>query len=992
MGQAYWQAKIWGLLHDPVFKALHNTRRGGNSFWQNLAVMQEWKDNNWNPEIRSGTALQQIHLADYIAAASDRGAIGALSDAINYGADGLEISHLLSGAKFAWKLQPTIHDRLLQANQANYLSLTEDNLLPAAIRDEADIRKVFWWLWRCLPTQACRQLGEDESLLLMPAETRLPDSSIWSHVSLTAALAGALAGYNLTAAEIAQWPKGQPMSHPYLAAFSFTPIQELIKASRKMRDFWAGSWILHYLSAKVCWTLASKYGPDSLIYPSLFRQPLIDHWLLQQWPEFQEWIPQPQDQKLLTAGFPNVIVMVLPKEKVPAAMQLAEETLKHEWLNIGRLVLAELQGHRNWMRTLQEDHKTWNGWLSRQWQTYWSAVAIGKEGEPFQTSVISESQESEFQSWVNVQNQVYEATGNRQLFHEAELAYLRAAYEHRLGTQGCKFSVNVGSWWPYIFDRTRASLAAVKNARTWELPTAFSVRSTVSGIGSAVHPSEDWIPEHKVKQLWKHHAGLFDGREQLNATETLKRGLHKVLPKLLQRDQIAVTYPDLTAGVAGYLKVFGNSALHHFHQACDELVENLEKEGLNEVLQTIEERWGIPWIDANPIEAYRSYHSRYLNLGWLLEDADQSEKLQNSENGAQERTQLQQILDRYYPANNPADWYVLAAGDGDSMSEWLKGTKLEAYQAYVPSTLKAPELLKKTFEQFLEQPKRMGPSTHAALSRALLDFSNQLVPYLTEQRYAGRLIYSGGDDVLAYTNLWEWDQWLWDIRQCFRGDDDPEENRLKQSGNISAPQKYFKQDGDYWLWQGDPQTISSRPLFTLGQKATISFGVVIAHHSVPLAIALEKLWEAEEQAKEHHSLEGEAKDAVQVRVLYGNGNMLEATAKFQVFNYWRSLLDFAALDVDPSLFEQAAQIWNQHPVPVIEAIAPWTQAFCDRRDLFQSKTEVKAAFQHHLVNFLSEIWQTTPETDRDAAVQSWLKLAAFVLRKRQISIPSGGQP
>jgi len=24
-----------------------------------------------------------------------------------------------------------------------------------------------------------------------------------------------------------------------------------------------------------------------------------------------------------------------------------------------------------------------------------------------------------------------------------------------------------------------------------------------------------------------------------------------------------------------------------------------------------------------------------------------------------------------------------------------------------------------------------------------------------------------GDDVLAYTNLWEWDNWLWDIRQCF---------------------------------------------------------------------------------------------------------------------------------------------------------------------------------------------------------------------------------
>ncbi len=43
----------------------------------------------------------------------------------------------------------------------------------------------------------------------------------------------------------------------------------------------------------------------------------------------------------------------------------------------------------------------------------------------------------------------------------------------------------------------------------------------------------------------------------------------------------------------------------------------------------------------------------------------------------------------------------------------------------------------------------MGPSTHSALSRALLDFSNQLVPYLTQNRYAGRLIYGGGDDVFS---------------------------------------------------------------------------------------------------------------------------------------------------------------------------------------------------------------------------------------------------
>ena len=45
MNQVFWQAKIWGLLHDPALKALHNnTGRGGESYWTELAVMAPWLD------------------------------------------------------------------------------------------------------------------------------------------------------------------------------------------------------------------------------------------------------------------------------------------------------------------------------------------------------------------------------------------------------------------------------------------------------------------------------------------------------------------------------------------------------------------------------------------------------------------------------------------------------------------------------------------------------------------------------------------------------------------------------------------------------------------------------------------------------------------------------------------------------------------------------------------------------------------------------------
>ncbi|MBU7584155.1 MAG: type III-B CRISPR-associated protein Cas10/Cmr2, partial [Nostoc sp. TH1S01] len=318
---------------------------------------------------------------------------------------------------------------------------------------------------------------------------------------------------------------------------------------------------------------------------------------------------------------------------------------------------------------------------------------------------------------------------------------------------------------------------------------------------------------------------------------------------------------------------------------------------------------------------------------------------------------------------------LLAVGDGDGMGEWLKGKYLKEYQHYIPSGL---SVSLNSFKSFLEVKKRMGPSTHNALSRALLDFSNQLVPYLTEQRYAGRLIYGGGDDVLAYTNLWEWDNWLWDIRQCFRGDEDPRGE--------------FNNEGDYWQWNSPAKSslsaetgIAKRPLFTMGREATISFGIVIAHHSVPLAIALENLWEAEKKAKEHKSPDGKQKDAVQVRVLYGNGNILKATTKFEVFNQWQNLTRKPASEedkgLDAAIFEQAASLWGQHPAPIKEAIAPWTKAFCDRRDQFQGDEVAKNQFQQYLAEFLGVLWETTSEIDRDLEVQNWLKLTAFTVRK-----------
>jgi CRISPR-associated protein Cmr2 len=627
---------------------------------------------------------------------------------------------------------------------------------------------------------------------------------------------------------------------------------------------------------------------------------------------------------------------------------------------------------------------------------YWDAPGKGKQ---FKTAAIPENVDDQLQNWLNQQNQAYNVSEKQKLFQSQELKFLRDAYDKRLEEQHRKFSVNVGSWWGYIFDATRASLASVKNARNWELPTAFGPRSTISGIGPVVSSGnkdkkkKDWITEGDTKESWeKHDAGFFDGTEQLNATEVVKRCLHEILPDLLgiKKEDIAASYPDLTSGVAGYLRVHETDTRHklNFEKACQAIVDKYPD--LEITLTEMRNKWGIPWMDKkqNPTK----YHCRLLNAGWLVEDLQTPElnilqrqlekaKEENKEEIRKQiiakkrdyREDIQKIITESYPKNNPSDWYVLAAGDGDSMSEWLKGIKLKNYGDYIPSEL---SVNLESFPEFLAIQKRMGPSTHSALSRALLDFSNQLVPYLTQSRYAGRLIYGGGDDVLAYTNLWEWDKWLWDIRQCFKGAEDPH--------------KEFSNKGDYWKYlkdDGEKVGLVDRPLFTMGSEATISFGIVIAHHSVPLAIALESLWEAEKKAKDHvyidNNGEKKAKDAVQVRVLYGNGNTLKSTAKFDVFSEWQQLI---TNDLESSIFEQAASLWSQHPAPSLEAIVPWTKAFCDRRDQFQSNEPAKTKFQENLANFLKALFLTTQSKELDNEIQSWLKLAAFVKRNRDIKL------
>jgi len=60
VSQHYWLAKIWGLLHDPALKALHDgSGWSGEGLWTRLAVMEGWQ----SPKAEGSSAYAK-HIGD----------------------------------------------------------------------------------------------------------------------------------------------------------------------------------------------------------------------------------------------------------------------------------------------------------------------------------------------------------------------------------------------------------------------------------------------------------------------------------------------------------------------------------------------------------------------------------------------------------------------------------------------------------------------------------------------------------------------------------------------------------------------------------------------------------------------------------------------------------------------------------------------------------------------------------------------------------------
>ncbi|MEO0377070.1 MAG: type III-B CRISPR-associated protein Cas10/Cmr2, partial [Cyanobacteria bacterium P01_A01_bin.17] len=943
--QAFYARKLYALLRDSPHEEPSGTLFAALAQeipeLGNLGVETWWEN--------AGPLLSAI------GSASDRANLHPKSDL----PAAIEVRHPISGqSQQLTSIQPTDADKRnkrIEAIQAAKAALDVAN------NPTETLKRLYWWCWRFYP-----ELRENrETAFLKPAHRILPDCPIPSYNSTVAALSGAMFP--------SDWQLGDEAQKPHLLLFTFSPVQEFIKASRKFVDFWSGSYMLHYLSVKLCWHIAQEYGPDAVITPSLWGQEIIDALLVNCYSDFKSFFKDVENPdidndpvslfnrresaSLSTAGFPNTITALVPsKEKAIALGQALQKELKTIWCDIAKQVREHIKGrvidhlsnkgfdeawdtlkdlfpaaeHDTYKKELRkyqqhgcwEWNKLWNAQIENTWQPYFVAVPLGHPENILEAA-------SSNQDWIDQQNAI--ALTRESLPTAAE----KQAYE----------TLNVGTWWGSLQARLGQSMQAIKNTRRWQIPIAPGERSSLSGQFSALHPCLHYEGRLKhgrgmatgsIRMFWKlmslAYPGLFDGSERLNAMELTKRmawrygGVAERLGISLEQDEEdfgkAIRFPNLTSIAAGRFASRHPEVIDSYWKELRRAIyQNASDDKLALTLDNHEKfcsvthrSFQIKQADTalrDVIEGNHDYNGVMFSAKWLAEDMglekDATQELRGLVAQAHQKVN--------FADSSPSDWWVLLLADGDGMGQYVNGRNLHPYQNYLIEDLVNHDGIDgEAWSDFLTKTKkRMGPATHVGLNRALLDFSNRLVPHLTEHRFCGKVIYSGGDDVLVALPLADLPGYVRSLRAAWCGGVDP---------GGEEPGDRFRDIGDYWRprYPAQMSHLPDRPLFTMGKGATMSMGIIIAHKSVPLPTVLENLWEAEkERAKKllggsppDAGAKIPPKDGLCFRIVYGSGNTLEALMKGHLLElWWEMIKNHPQYDLSP-VFNRLAEELPKH--------------------------------------------------------------------------------
>ena len=584
----------------------------------------------------------------------------------------------------------------------------------------------FLFLWRFYP-EIFPEINKH------PADSRAPNHSIYDHLVQTAAVVSAL-------------------PRPAFLLFTIAPVQSFISKARKTSDLWAGSYMLSYLIWESMKPIVEKYGPDTIVYPNLLRQPLVDmylcnikfgyqslnfanptfedilekekHFAFEKW--YENFTNNISYDKLTIANLPNRFLAI-----IPYSTQLGEDCEKAFKFTLKEL--AQKVEDTLKQNNISSDISSLSSQIEQQlisyFQVYWAVIHW------YQDAGLDD-----------VLKDYVKVCGEDELYTTIEKIVKHPYYK----------TANVGSAYSLLLELAERLLAARKSIRDF---------SQVEQVGEKCH----LCGEFEVLDIdWgKLTPKIVKDGERLCGVCLTKRLFPEIIKDEFRLDK-DVKFPS-TSEMAS----IGEK------RRLDESV----KLRFSQVFSNFKQKAGI--LGSVSVPKLGDKDHLYKIDGQYLMEETYTDYFKKENNKSITEQDYQDIL-KFLRENkiNPSRYYAILQMDGDNMGKWLKGE----FNPKIGDTIhEKPKVAliqfsegedKNELQQILCEMHPNSPSIHQVFSRKLSQFALEDVRRIVEEHY-GMLIYAGGDDVLAFLPVEDVLKCAYELQKSFT-------STLSQKASMSA--------------------------------------------------------------------------------------------------------------------------------------------------------------------------------------------------------------
>ena len=887
-----WQTKLHARLHDPAEKARVLLRdpaghEGGSAQvlhrllgYHRIAAAHIDPDNTdalHGALFKKGipTALYNtVRRADWWAAAADRPQWPLQEIAVQTKAGQPLTLKIADWAQVRWTKKPVLIHPLTgtEYNLGEHGGLGDTELDDLKSRSfvhfaalvqpgqqadgDADWFRTLLAFWRFGPSL---REDEDNGTLgtlwpLLPADTRVPDHSIWDHLDLTSAFAGAFAA--------------DPDGEAALLTVALGPVQSFIEAARSTSDLWAGSHLLARLAWQAMKPVCQALGPDAILFPRLRGVPQVDLWLRDDCGlpaalfDECEWAHSATDANpLFSAALPNRFVAIVPRSMATQLAQQIEQAVRG-WLQaqgndaVDRLLNAAGLGQAG----EQHCHRQMREQLAGFPEVHWAVVPfslIHPRNAERQTDLDTGALSAAMAPFFGV-------APDQPSGFLASPAWQVLQKELQWDDNTTFFAPNPGALYAAVHDLAARALAAAKAVRPFAPSSQQGWRCSLTGQTEwlCTDPAQlQTSYRQQTDTLWARIAerrpAWAKAGEHLGALPALKR----LWPTMFADEVGRAVGSIASAGAKRFVVSTHTMALAH-------QLDRWLTGGAPGADKLREELAGQP---AEPVALPRKLaldHSQHpafdlakrlpalLDSQDDLEDSGPTKLIEKTLGGA--------------GATRVETYYSLLLMDGDHMGAWLAGGDAHAisyrssFHPQVRAGFDAHALHQPLLRAYAQQKRALSPNRHLAISGALNDFSLVVARQVIENEYLGRLIYAGGDDVLAMLPVADLLPAMQRLRVAYAGHDPAHADGDRQG--LALKNGFALLD--------NPRS-GRRLMRMMGERATASCGAVVAHHQAPLAAVLRELRLAEKRAK------GEGgRDAFSLSLIKRSGGALLVTAKW----------------------------------------------------------------------------------------------------------------